>query len=172
MMGVTQIKKGRTHRASGFQSPQGVNMKAKIFTSMILAGTLFAFGLGSAAKRTSADRAPQGQTTQGQTNSGMMGQGAAQNQGMMSGGMTGMMGQMTAHHQTMSALMNKMMESMAAIQSEKDPEALKAKLAEHQALLKQMQSQMMQQGNMMQMMSGQMKQTCPGAGENSAQPTK
>ena len=147
-------------------------MKAKIFTSMILAGTLFAFGLGSAAKRSSAARAPHDQAMQGQTNSGMMGQGAAQNQGMMSGGMTGMMGQMMAHHQTMSALMNKMMESMAAIQNEKDPEVLKSKLAEHQALLNQMHGQMMQQGNMMQMMSGQIKQSCPGTGDTAKSPAK
>jgi len=72
----------------------------------------------------------------------------------------------------MSRLMNKMMEYIATIQNEKDPEALKSKLAEHQALLKQMQSQMMQQGNMMQMMSGQIKQSYPGQSGNSTIPTK
>ena len=63
-----------------------------------------------------------------------------------------MMGQMTTHHQQMSSLMNKMMSSMAGIQNEKDPDALKSKLAEHQALLNQMHNQMTQQGKMMQMM--------------------
>ena len=101
-----------------------------------------------------------------------MGQEAGQSQGMMDGGMMGMMGQMTTHHQQMSTLMNKLMQSMAAIQSEKDPAALKSKLAEHQALLSQLRSQMMQQGNMMQMMSGQMKQSCPGAGETTKPPAK
>ena len=101
-----------------------------------------------------------------------MGQGAGQGQGMMGGGMMGMMGQMTTHHQQMSTLMNKLMQSMAAIQNEKDPEALKSKLAEHQALLSQMHSQMMQQGNMMQMMSGQIKQSCPGAGDTAKSPAK
>ena len=100
-----------------------------------------------------------------------MGQGAGQSQGMMDGGMTGMMGQMTTHHQQMSTLMNKLMQSISAIQSEKDPAALKSKLAKHQALLDQMHSQMMQQGKMMQMMSGQKKQSCPGAGDTSKPPT-
>jgi uncharacterized coiled-coil protein SlyX len=72
----------------------------------------------------------------------------------------------------MTTLMNKMMESMAAIQNEKDPEALKSKLAEHQALLNQMRSQMMQQGKMMQMMNGQIKQSCPGRGDTSKPPAK
>jgi hypothetical protein len=143
-------------------------MKSKILTSAFLAAVVFAFGIGSAAQRSSADQTQQGQTTQDRTNSGMMGG------GMMGGGqgMMGMMGQMSTHHQTMSALMNKMMESMAAIQNEKDPEALKSKLAEHQALLNQMHGQMMQQGNMMQMMSGQIKQSCPGTGDTAKSPAK
>ena len=96
-----------------------------------------------------------------------MGHGSGQSQGMMGGGMMGMMGQMGEHHQQMSGLMDKLMASMAAIQSEKDPDALKSKLAEHQRLLEQMHGQMMQQGNRMKMMSGQMKQQCSGAGDNS-----
>jgi hypothetical protein len=114
---------------------------------------IFVFGIGFAAQRSSANQTQSGQSTQGQ-------------------GMMGMMDQMTTHHQTMSRLMNKMMEYIATIQNEKDPEALKSKLAEHQALLKQMQSQMMQQGNMMQMMSGQIKQSYPGQSGNSTIPTK
>ena len=152
-------------------------MKTKILTSTFLAAALFAFGIGSTAQRSSANQTAQDQAKQGQTNSGMMGggmmgQGAGQGQGMMGGDVTGMMGQMTTHHQQMSTLMNKVMESMAAIQSEKDPEALKSKLVEHQALLNQMRSQMMQQGKAMQMMSGQIKQSCPGAGETAKPPAK
>jgi hypothetical protein len=143
-------------------------MKTRILTSALLAAVLFTFGIGSAAQRSAADQSQQNQTAQDQTNSGMMG-GGMMGQGQ---GMTGMMGQMTTHHQQMSGLMTKLMESMAAIQSEKDPEALKSKLAEHQALLNQMHSQMMQQGNMMQMMSGQFKQNCPGAGESAKSPAK
>ena len=101
-----------------------------------------------------------------------MGQGAGQGQGMMGGGMMGMMGQMTTHHQQMSTLMNKLRESMTAIQNEKDPEALKSKLAEHQALLDQMHSQMTQQGKMMQMMSGQIKTNCPAGADVSKKPSQ
>jgi hypothetical protein len=72
-----------------------------------------------------------------------------------------MMGQMMTRHQEMSQLMNKMMQSMAAINNEKDPAKLKALLAEHAALLDQMRMGMMGQGNMMQNMAGQMK-NCPG----------
>jgi hypothetical protein len=97
---------------------------------------------------------PQGQANEPQAQTAPNQPGAP---GMMSAGMMGMMGQMTNHHQQMSDLMNKLMESMAAIQKEKDPEALKSKLAEHSALLKEMHDQMMQQGTMMQNMSGMMK---------------
>jgi hypothetical protein len=143
-------------------------MKTRILTGTFLAASLLAFGIGAAAQRSAGDQTQKDQTTQGQTNSGMMGQG----QGMMGGGMMGMMGQMTTHHQQMTTLMNKMMGSMAAIQSEKDPEALKSKLAEHQALMNQMRSQMMQQGKMMQMMNGQIKQSCPGSGDTAKSPAK
>lgn len=74
--------------------------------------------------------------------------------GMMGGGMMGMgmMHQMQNHHQQMMDNMNKLMQSMKAIETQKDPAALRAKLAEHRALLEQMRSQMMQQGSMMQHM--------------------
>lgn len=148
-------------------------MKARYLTGTLLGGVLFAFGIGSAAQRSAADQSQQDQTTQGQTNSGMKGDAMmGQGQGMMGQGMMGMMGQMSTHHQQMMTLMNKMMESMAAIQSEKDPEALKSKLAEHQALMNQMRSQMMQQGKMMQMMNGQINQSCPGTGDTTKPPAK
>ena len=83
--------------------------------------------------------------------------------GMMDGGM--MMGHMTTQHQEMSQLMSKMMESMAAIKSEKDPVKLQALIAEHSVLLDQMRDKMMGQGNMMQKMAGQMK-NCPMMGDN------
>jgi hypothetical protein len=151
-------------------------MKTKIFTTAALA-VLFVLGIGGAIQHISANQAPKADSTQGQSNSGMMGggmmgQGMGQDQGMMGRGMMGMMGQMNTHHQQMTGLMNKIMEGMAAIQSEKDPEALKSKLAEHQKLLDQMRAQMMQQGNRMQMMSGQVKQQCPGSADSSKAPTK
>ena len=89
------------------------------------------------------------QATQDQTKPGMMGQSMM---GMMQ--MMGMMGQMTAQNQDMSEMMKKLIQSMTAIQSEKDPAALKSKLAEHAALLDQMRSKMMQHGDMMRKMSG------------------
>jgi uncharacterized protein HemX len=117
--------------------------------------------ISGAAKQSQKD--PTDQTTSGQSMPGMMGQG----RGMMNGGMMGMTKQMTTHHRQMSALMNKLMASMTAIQNEKDPQELKSKLAEHQALLNQMHSEMMQQGKMMQMMSGQVNNNCPGVGNDS-----
>jgi len=85
----------------------------------------------------------------------------------MGGGMMGghmMMGQMMAQHQEMSEQMSKMMQSMKAINAEKDPAKLKALLAEHAALMDQMHTKMMSQGKMMHDMAGQMK-GCSGMGE-------
>jgi hypothetical protein len=88
-------------------------------------------------------------------------------------GMTGgaMMNQMTTRHQQMTELMNKLTQSMAALESEKDPAALKSKLAEHRALLEQMRTQMTQQGGMMQRMAAQV-QNCPMMGQASQPPTQ
>ena len=86
-----------------------------------------------------------------------------------------MMGQMKAQNQDMAELMQKLMQSMTAIQGEKDSTALKSKLAEHAALLDQMRSKRMQQGDMMQKMSGMKKaepaakpQAAPDAADHSA----
>jgi hypothetical protein len=136
-----------------------MTMRHKLVTAALLATSLTMFVIGGAAQKSQQNS--QDQTTQSQSNPGMMG-----------GGMMGMMGQMTTHHQQMSALMNKMIESMTAIQNEKDPEALKSKLAEHQALMNQMRSQMNQQGNMVQMMSGQIKTSCPAGGDVSKTPSQ
>jgi nucleotide-binding universal stress UspA family protein len=61
------------------------------------------------------------------------------------GGVIGIMGQMTTHHQQMSTLMNKAMESMAAIQNEKGSQTLRSKLTEHQPLLNHAHSQMIRE---------------------------
>jgi hypothetical protein len=143
-------------------------MKTRILTSTILA-VFFAFGIGVGTQRMLANQTQQEQATPGQSNSGMMGGGMA-GQGMEPG--HGMMGQMHTHHQQMTALMKKLMQSMAAIQSEKDPQVLKSKLAEHQKLLNEMRGQMMHQDNMMQMMSGQGMQSCPGMADSSKPPAK
>jgi len=108
-------------------------MKNKVITAVILAA-LSAFAVGRAV-------AQQDQSQPG--TGGMMGRGQ-------------MVGQMVTHHQQMTGLMTKLMDSMKAIESEKDPAALKQKLAEHRALLDQMRAQMMQQGGMMQQMQQMM----------------
>jgi len=87
----------------------------------------------------------------------------------MGGGM--MMSQMMTHHQEMSQLMSKMMESMAAMNNEKDPAKLKGMIAKHGALLDQMHEKMMGQGAMMQNMSGQMK-NCPMMGDTAKPASK
>ena len=83
-----------------------------------------------------------------------------------------MMGHMMIQHQEMSQLINKMMQSMTAINNKKDPAKLKALLAEHAALLDQMRTKMMGQGKkmmgqgkMMQNMAGQMK-NCPAMSDS------
>jgi hypothetical protein len=138
-------------------------MRIELTAISALALILAASTIGGAAH--SSPQTSQGQNAQ-QSQPGMMGQ------GMMGGGMMGMMGQMTSHHQQMTTLMAKLMDSMAAIQNEKDPAALKAKLADHAALLKQMHDQMMQQGNMMQSMSGRIRANCPAAVDNGKTPPK
>ena len=116
------------------------------FRSLIAAfvGTgLFVFALGAAAQNGQEPAKP-----------GMMSQNMM---GMM--GMTDMMSQMTKQHKDMSDQMNKLMQSMTALQNEKDPAVLKSKLAEHAALVAQMRTRMMQAGDMMQRMSGMMSGT-------------
>jgi hypothetical protein len=127
-------------------------MKYKIITASILASALSVFAVGGALAQ-HEEHHPQNQTTQDQSQAGTMG-----------GGMMGMMGQMTAHHKKMSDLMTKLMASMKAIEDEKDPAALKSKLAEHRTLLEQMHAQMMQQGGMMKDMPGMMMKNCPMMG--------
>lgn len=69
--------------------------------------------------------------------------------GMMSGNM--MMGQ----NET-GKLVEQLMRSFAAIEAEKDPAALREKLAEHGALLKDLQTKVQTQSHMMDMMQHMM----------------
>ena len=146
-------------------------MRHKLFTASLFMASLLAFVVSGAAQKSQQD--PQDQTTQGQSKPGMtdgatMDRSAGQGQAMMGCCMMGMTSQMTTHHQQMSTLMNKLMESMAAIQNEKDPKALKSMLAKHQALLNQMHSHITQQANMMQMMPDH----CPMVGDVSKAPSQ
>lgn len=126
-------------------------MRHKMITASILASALSIFAVGGAVAQ-HEEHHPQNQTAQDQSKLGTTG--------------GGMMGQMMSHHQQMTGLMNKLMESMKAIEAEKDPAALKQKLAEHRALLEQMHSQMMQQGGMMQSLSGKSQENCPMMGDS------
>ncbi len=142
-------------------------MKTRTMISALVAAVLLSFGIGAGAQRSSTDQTQQDQSTQGQSAPGMMGGGMMGQSGMM-----GMMGQMSTHHQQMTTLMNQLMESMKEIMNEKDPAALKTKLEEHQKLLNEMRSQMMGQGNRINMMSGQIQQNCPMSGTSNKPATK
>lgn len=122
-------------------------MKAIAVAALTLA--MSAFAVGGLAHRATQDQSEQPQ----QPTPRMMQSTGAR---MMGGGTgtVGQMGQMMNRHQQMLENMSKLMQSMAAIEAEKDPVALKAKLAEHRTLLEQMHSQMMHQGEMMQQMMG------------------
>ena len=69
--------------------------------------------------------------------------------------MMSQMGEMKTHHDQMSSLLTQLQDSMKAIAAEKDPTALRQRLAAHQILLDQMQSHMasMDHGDMMKNMS-------------------
>ena len=53
-------------------------------------------------------------------------------------------------------LVEQLLQNLAAIEAEKDPAALKTKLAEHGALLKEFQAKVQHQGHMMEMMQHMM----------------
>ena len=125
--------------------------------NLITISMVAALFIASAAGISLAQQGGGGQAAQSKP--GMMGG------GMMGGSMMGMMGQMQSHHQKMSDLMTKLMASMKAIEDEKDPAALKSKLAEHRALLEEMHTQMMQQGGMMKGMPAEFKKECPQMGD-------
>ena len=76
-------------------------------------------------------------------------------------------------------MMAKMTQNMAAMQNEKDPTKMKTMMADQQAMLEQMRSQMMKQGGMLQGTSGMMQNTsgmmmksCPMASDDAKPSTK
>jgi hypothetical protein len=139
-------------------------MRNQKFSASILAIVLAAFAVGGAAQQ-SGD-APQTTPEPNQTRPGMMGG------RMMGGGMmgNGMMGRMMNRQRQMADLTNQLAKSLDAIENEKDPAALKSKLAEHRALLERLQTQMTQQRGYMRQMSGHM-MNCPMMGNSSPSPT-
>lgn len=76
--------------------------------------------------------------------------------GMMSQDMMTQHQKMMTRHQEMGNLIDQLVKSFSALETEKDPALLKKKLAEHGALLKEMQSKFQQNSGMMTM--GQMGQ--------------
>ncbi len=76
--------------------------------------------------------------------------------GMMSSDMMTQHQQMMSQHQELGNLIDQLNKSFAALENEKDPGVLKSKLAEHGALLKQLQSKFQQSSGMMGMMGQSM----------------
>ena len=143
-------------------------MTRKVTIFSILATLLATFAIAGAMPR--PQQGYQGQTTQdqprpggsggGMMDPGMMGQGQGQMGGGMKMGMSMgmMMGQMSAHHDEITETMAKVMQSMSALQNERNEKALRSKLAEHRALLEELRTELNEEGgamkNMTQMMSG------------------
>jgi hypothetical protein len=125
--------------------------------AVLILAPLAAFALANAARHpahASQNQNTQYQSTLGMPSGGIMGPGImGSGRDMM--GTDAMMSRMTAHQEAVCKTMDKLMESMTAIENEKDPAALKSKLAEHRALLEQMRDQVLQQ-NMMQSMIQEM----------------
>lgn len=70
---------------------------------------------------------------------------------------------MMSHHREMVELVDQLRKSLDTLESEKEPSAMKQKLAEHRALLDQLQTKMKHGSEMMQQMNEHMK-TCPMMG--------
>ena len=75
----------------------------------------------------------------------------------------GMMPQMMMGQNETAKLVDQLVKSFPAIETEKDPAALKAKLAEHEALLKELQAKIQAQSHMMDMMQHMMQNMMGGS---------
>jgi hypothetical protein len=82
--------------------------------------------------------------------------------GTMSGNMMSQMPQMMMGQNETGKVIDQLMKSFAAIEAEKDPAALKEKLAEHGSLLKELQTKVQAQSHMMDMMQHMMGGTTMG----------
>ncbi len=83
--------------------------------------------------------------------------------GMMAGKM---MPQMMMGQNETGKLVDQLIHSLAAIEAEKDPAALKAKLTEHGSLLKELQTKVQGQSHMMEMMQHMMGGSMMGEHKN------
>jgi ElaB/YqjD/DUF883 family membrane-anchored ribosome-binding protein len=152
-------------------------MRHNLVPAMVMAGALSGFSLGAPARHQEHHALNNPSQSQAQPSQPKSGQPGAMGPGMM--GMTGQMTSMTSammtEHQQMSEKMDKVMQSMAATENEKDPAALKEKMAELRKQMEQMRNQRMQQrgmmGNMMNA-ADEMRKACPMMGDNTKPPGK
>ena len=121
----------------------------RIFVAVTVGLGLFVTGAWAQHEEHHPDQAvpPAGKTETGKTG------------GMMSGGM--MMGQTET-----GKLVEQLLKSFAAIEAEKNPVALKEKLAEHSSLLKELQARVQTQSHMMDMMQRMMGGSTVGEGHH------
>ncbi len=118
-------------------------MKRRTVLASLSLAALSLFAVGAQAQHAQHHPSEQNSGT------GMMGQGM--NEG-------GAMGQdMMAHHQEMQKLMDRLMQSMTALENEKDPAARSKLMAEQCALLAKMHREMVQQGKT----TGGLMENCP-----------
>ena len=115
-------------------------MRYKRVAVLILAAPLAAFAIASSAH--DPQQESRDQTIQDQSKPGVPGG------TIMGPGMNGMPSHMMARHEEICETMDKLMQSMTAIENEKDPAALKSRFAEHRALLEHVQDQLIQQSMM------------------------
>lgn len=71
-----------------------------------------------------------------------------------------------SHHSEITQLVDKLVQSFAAVQAEHDPAALAKKLAEHEALLKQLQLNLAEHGKMMAAEDSKAAEADPHAGHH------
>lgn len=109
---------------------------------LILATPLAAFAIASSARHPTQES--RDQTIQDQSKPGEPG-------GGMGSGMNGMPSRMMTRHEEICETIDKLMQSLTAIENEKDPAALKSRLVEHRALLEHVRDQVIQQSMMQQM---------------------
>jgi hypothetical protein len=127
-------------------------MRNIFFLSIFAVATLLVIG-AVAQQATPADKSA-GMMPMGQM-MGQMGQMMGQ-MNQMTGQMMGQMGQMMTTRAELAKVTDQLVNGFAAIENEKDPAALKQKLAEHGKLLKELQTKLQGQSHMMEHMHGMM----------------
>jgi len=112
-------------------------MRYQRIALLIVAAPLAAFAISSSARHPTQES--RDQTIQDQSKPGVPGG------TIMGPGMNGTPSRMMTRHEEICETVDKVMESMTAIENEKDPAALKSRLAEHRVLLEHMRDQVIQQ---------------------------